>query len=109
MIKRETYKHETPAILWSVELPEGASKGRPLAAYDEQGNSHDWDSWALEGNTLFVNFGIDPVAGELEYEYQVEGSGDGSVIIDDGANQVHITINQYGGGSSTTPTFPESN
>lgn len=103
IIKRETHKQVDPLILWDITLPEGASKGRPLAAYDENGNSHEWDSWALEANHLFINFGIDPVAGELEYEYQVEG--DEPIVIGHDGNNVTITVNQYGGAASTPAVF----
>lgn len=106
MIKRGTYKvpAESPQALWEVTLPQGASKGRPLAAYDHQGSSHPWDSWEFEDGVLRVSFGVDPLAGELEYEYQLEGSD--TVVVDTSGNQVSITINQYGGGPST-PTFPQ--
>lgn len=104
MIKRGLHPQTTAASVWAIDMPEGAMKGRPLAAYDTNGNSLEIDSWALENNVLSINFGIDPVAGELEYEYQVEGSD--QVVVDTNGNQVSITINQYGGGPSTG-TFPE--
>lgn len=106
MIKRGTFRQEVPKALWEViDLPQGANKVRPLAAYDANGDSHDWDSWEFQNDILRVSFGVDAIAGELEYEYQVEG--DDKVIVDSNGNQVSITINQYGGGSSTTPTFPQ--
>lgn len=108
MIKRGTFKlpAESAAVLWIITPPQGAKKVRPLAAYDLSGDSHDWDSWEFEDGVLKVSFGVDAVAGELEYEYQLDG--DDSVIVDSNGNQVSITINQYGGGPST-PTFPEGN
>lgn len=101
MIKRGSFmvKPEDAAILWNVELPTGATKARPLAAYDSTGDSHEIDSWSLVDNHLLVNFGIDPIAGELEYEYQLEGND--PIVIDGNGNSVSITINQYGGGAST--------
>lgn len=104
MIKRGVHPQADLANVWSVGMPDRSAKGRPLAAYDVNGNSLEIDSWSLEDNVLHVNFGIDPVAGELEYEYQVEG--DDQVVVDTSGNSVSITINQYGGGGSTTPTFP---
>lgn len=100
MIKRGTFTKDVPGSIWEVsELPQGASKVRPLAVYDVNGDSHDWDSWEFQEEVLRISFGVDPVAGELEYEYQVEG--DDPIIIDGNGNQVSITINQYGGGSPT--------
>lgn len=107
MIKRDTYIQENPAIVWAITAPEGASKVRPLAAYESNGDSREIDSWAFEGGVLHVNFGIDPVAGSLEYEYQMEGND--QVVVSSNGNQVSITINQYGGGTQSTPTFPEGN
>lgn len=91
MIKRTTYKQVEPEVVWAVTLPEGAVKGRPLAAYGDDGNSKEIDSWALEDNILYVNFGIDPVNGELEYEYQVE---DDSIVIEGNGGIINVTINQ---------------
>lgn len=104
MIKRGTHPQESPMSVWDVTVPEKATKVRPLAAYGINGNSLEIDSWAFDDGQLHVNFGIDPVAGELEYEYQVEGSD--QVVVDSNGNQVSITINQYGGGGSTS-TFPQ--
>lgn len=106
MIKRGTYPQTTPVNVWDVPVPEGAKKVRPLAAYGSNGDSLEIDSWSFEQGVLHVNFGIDPVTGELEYEYQLDGND--SVIVDSNGNQVSITINQYGGGDSSTPSFPES-
>ncbi|AHK11862.1 hypothetical protein CHOED_02 [Vibrio phage CHOED] len=99
MIKRGLHPQTTALNVWSVGMPDGSRKGRPLAAYDTNGDSLEIDSWSLENDVLHVNFGIDPVAGELEYEYQVEGNE--NVVVDTSGNQVSITINQYGGGAST--------
>lgn len=107
MIKRGTLKQAVPSSLWEVlDFPQGAKKVRPLAAYDADGDSHDWDSWEFQDGKLRVSFGVDPLAGELEYEYQVEGND--QVVVDSNGNQVSITINQYGGGSQSTPSFPQS-
>lgn len=93
MIKRDTHKQEVAKVVWNIVIPEGASKGRPLAAYGDDGNSKEIDSWSFDDGVLHVNFGIDPVVGELEYEYQIEGdepvvvSGDGGVV------NVYVTQN----------------
>jgi hypothetical protein len=107
MIKRESFKvkPEDANILWDVELPTGATKARPLAAYGPNGDSYEIDSWSFINGHLIVNFGIDPVSGELEYEYQV--TGEDQIVVDTSGNTVSITINQYGGGSQSTPSFPE--
>lgn len=106
MIKRGSFvvKPEEAKSLWTIPVPQGSMKVRPLAAYDADGSSHDWDSWEFENDILSVSFGVDPVAGELEYEYQLDGND--QVIVDSSGNSVSITINQYGGGPST-PTFPQ--
>lgn len=104
MIKRGSFTQESPNIMWILTVPDGGSKARPLAAYDSSGDSLEIDSWSFSNGKLNVNFGIDPVTGVLEYEYQV--NGDDTVVVDSNGNQVSITINQYGGGQSSTPTFP---
>lgn len=95
MIKRTNYKQETAETTWNVQLPEGATKGRPLAAYDAAGNSMEIDNWAFgsDDRILHVNFGIDPVAGELEYEYSINES---QPIHEEDKPLVSIT-NNYGG------------
>lgn len=102
MIKRGTLTVSDPLPLWEVTLPQGASKGRPLAAYYANGDSHDWDSWDYRDGILMVSFGVDPVAGELEYEYQVEGD---DIVIGQDGNNVTITVNQYGGVVSDPTPF----
>lgn len=92
MIKRETLKVTTPQSNWEVMLPQGAYKARPLAAYDVNGDSHQWDSWSYIDNRLLVSFGVDTVAGELEYEYQI----DKTVVEDKDKPLVNIEAN-YGG------------
>lgn len=92
MIRRDTFVQATPQTVWQVTPPTGSKKGRPLAAYDADGNSIEWDSWQFEDGTLHVSFGIDQNAGELEFEYQddeqpVTVSSDGGVV--------NITVNQY--------------
>lgn len=73
MIKRDVFKQNTPSATWSVQVPVGGTKGRPLAAYGLDGSSIEMDSWSFDANgALHVNFGIDPVAGELVYEYQTQ-------------------------------------
>lgn len=93
MIKRDTHKQEVEKVVWKVMLPEGASKGRPLAAYGSDGNSKEIDSWEFKDGILHVNFGIDPVIGELEYEYQVEDDGPIVVTGDGGIVNVYVTQN----------------
>lgn len=96
MIKRDTLVQSTPSTLWHIATPDGSYKGRPLAAYDADGNSLEMDSWQYENNVLTVNFGIDPVAGELEYEYQDDTTDSTTTtVIDDNGNVVNVTINQY--------------
>lgn len=71
MIKRDIFTQTTPATSWEVAFMEqDAHMGRALAAYDVNGNSLTWDSWEFKDGKLMVNFGIDPVAGTLSYEYQ---------------------------------------
>lgn len=96
MIKRDTLVQATTDTVWQVTVPDGAFKGRPLAAYDANGDSIEWDSWQFDAGVLRVNFGIDPVVGELEYEYQgdTQPITDTSVITSDGG-VVNITVNQY--------------
>lgn len=102
MIKRGTFPQSDLSSLWEVTvLPEGASKVRPLAVYDENGDSHSWDSWEFQGGILRVSFGVDPVMGTLEYEYQV--SGVDPVTISQDGNDVTITVNQYSGGAVSDP------
>lgn len=95
MIKRGTFlvKPEDSSIIWNITVPEGSTKVRPLAAYDSTGDSHEIDSWSFEEGHLLVNFGIDPISGELEYEYQVET--DDPVVIqgDGGIINIHVTQN----------------
>lgn len=99
MIKRGTHVQGVAASIWEVtNLPEGATKGRPLAAYDVNGNSIEIDSWEYSGGTLQVSFGIDPVAGELEYEYQVMGD---DVIINGNGGVINVTINQNNNGNNS--------
>ncbi|WRQ13109.1 hypothetical protein [Vibrio phage vB_VpM-pA2SJ1] len=78
MIDRDILKVTQAKAVWTVVIPESATKGRPLAAYDANGNSIDWDSWDFDQatRTLNVRFGVDPVAGELEYEFQLPSSGE---------------------------------
>lgn len=99
MINRGTFTQIASSAVWVVDFQAEWSKGRPLAAYDADGNSLEIDSWVFEDNKLKVNFGIDPVLGSLEYEYQLEGES--NVVVDSVGNQATITINQYGGGAST--------
>lgn len=94
MIKRETFKQETPEVVWNVSVPEGAYKARPLAAYGSDGNSKEIDSWSFEDGILHVNFGIDPASGELEYEYLISGTHQPIPEVD--KPLVNIT-NNYGG------------
>ncbi|WPH64041.1 hypothetical protein vBVpP1_40 [Vibrio phage vB_VpP_1] len=90
MIKRGSFTQSTAASVWEVSnLPEGAKKARPLAVYDENGNSHEIDSWEFQGGVLRVSFGIDPVIGELEYEYQIEGEDPTTVEGSGGVINVH--------------------
>ncbi len=107
IIKRSshTQKEELKSNIWEVSIPEGGIRGRPLGAYDGNGNSLEVDSWSLEEGVLKVNFGIDPVFGVLEYEYQIEGNDPISVSGDGGV--MNITINQNNSGAAKTPiTFP---
>lgn len=93
MIKRGTHNSDVPSSLWEVSIfPVGAIKVRPLAVYDENGNSHTWDSWEFQDGVLRVSFGVDPVMGELEYEYQVEGED--PVVIEGNGGVINVTINQ---------------
>lgn len=80
-------------------LPEGASKGRPLAAYGADGNSKEIDSWEFKEDVLHVNFGIDPVVGELEYEYQIEG--DEPVVINGDGGVVNVYVTQNNNAKAT--------
>lgn len=94
MIRRGSYTQELAATLWEVsDFPTGASKLRPLAVYDVEGDSHTWDSWEFQGGVLRVSFGVDPVAGTLEYEYQTEGA-DPVVIEGSNGGTVSVVINQ---------------
>lgn len=101
MIKRDNHKQEVAKVVWKVMLPEGSHKGRPLAAYGEDGNSLEIDSWAFEDGVLHVNFGIDPMKGELEYEYQIKGDEPVVVSGDSGVVNVYVTQN------NTRPSEPQ--
>lgn len=102
MIKRNTFKQPVPIVTWAVQLPQGATKGRPLAAYKADGSSIEIDSWTFnEQGVLQVNFGIDPVSGDLEYEYQMQEP------VVDPTNKPLVNIeNNYGGVSVGTGNFP---
>lgn len=106
MIKRGTYTVDeaSPTSTILVLAPTGATKLRPLAFYDIDGNSHEWDSWDLVNGLMKVSFGVDLVSGDLEYEYQVEG--DDPIVVDGDGNQVSIVINQYGGVATDPVSFP---
>lgn len=93
MIKRDNHQQEVAKVVWKINIPEGGKKGRPLAAYGSNGNSLELDSWAFEEGILHVNFGIDPVVGELEYEYQTEGDDPVTVEGDGGSVYVYVTQN----------------
>lgn len=93
MIKRGSHSQSVAKIVWKIQIPEGASKGRPLAAYGEDGNSLEIDSWSFENGAIHVNFGIDPVVGSLEYEYQIEGDDPVVVSGDGGIVNVYVTQN----------------
>lgn len=97
MIKRDTLKQQDPVTLWQVSTPAGGRKGRPLAAYGTNGNSLEWDSWQYENGVLSVNFGIDPVSGELEFEYQNDQPEPVTITGDGGT--VNITVNQNNAGA----------
>lgn len=75
---------------------------RPLAAYDVDGNSLQWDSWEFLDGNLSVNFGIDTHDGKLRYEYitDVAADGDGTTVMGEGG-QIHVTVHQYNGGGSS--------
>lgn len=103
MIKRDTHKQEISSVVWVIEIPEGATKGRPLAAYNESGNSIQIDSWSLENQILTVNFGIDPVSGELLYEYQIEGEDRQDLVVNGNGGSIHVTINQHNCGKESQP------
>lgn len=94
MIKRETFVQKEPNSMWDVTVPEEGYKARPLAAYTPNGNSKEIDSWFFENGLLHVSFGIDVAAGELEYEYQVDGKDTVTTLEHDG-NQVSIVIHQH--------------
>lgn len=100
MIKRDTLQQQTAATLWQVSTPDGSRKGRPLAAYDDDGNSLEWDSWQYEDGVISVNFGIDPVSGELEYEYQNDHTEPVTISGDGGT--VNITIHQNNAGAAVS-------
>lgn len=102
MIKRNTFKQNTASAAWNLQVPAGATKARPLAAYAPDGSSIEIDSWAFGSNgILSINFGIDPVQGELEYEYQVVDS------VASESNKPLVNIeNNYGGVNVGTGTFP---
>lgn len=96
MIKRDTLIQGSSATVWQVPIPDGSRKGRPLAAYDSDGNSLEWDSWQFDNGVLFVNFGIDPVTGELEYEYQNDEQTTVTTVEGEGG-VINVTINQHNG------------
>ncbi|ARM71073.1 hypothetical protein pVco7_gp085 [Vibrio phage pVco-7] len=100
MIKRNTYIQEEEKVVWKIILPEGASKGRPLAAYGGDGNSKEIDSWEFKDGTLHVNFGIDPIVGELEYEYQIEG--DEPIVVDGEGGTINVYVTQHNSSNSTS-------
>lgn len=92
MIKRGTHVQINSTPIWVVDnLPEGARKARPLAVYDAAGNSLEIDSWEYQDGVLRVSFGIDPVVGELGYEYQTEGD---DIVINGNGGVINVTINQ---------------
>ena len=102
MIKRHIHVQSTAAALWAVPMGSPTWKrARPLAAYMTNGDSIEIDSWEFENGVLKVNFGLDPVAGELDFEYQV--AGDDPVVIEGNGGVVNITVNQHNGGVATQP------
>lgn len=105
MIKRGVHNQQTPVSLWQVPFPSDWHEGRVLSAFDENGDSLQWERAWFDDNILFVDFGVDDHIGKLHYEYTIEGES--PVVIDDGnGNQVHITINQYGGVATDPVSFP---
>lgn len=94
VIKRGTYVQDVAASIWEVTVPSGGVKGRPLAAYDSQDDSHEIDSWSFVDGILRVSFGVDSFTGTLEYEYQVEETNTPTTITGDGG-VVNVTVHQY--------------
>ncbi len=70
MIKRDTLKILTPSDVWSVSLPEGASKVRILGLWDTEGNKIVSDSEVVNNKTITVNLGLDTKDGDMDYEYE---------------------------------------
>ena len=97
------HKQTTPANTWVVKIPEGASKGRAIAAYGENGDQVHWDFATFASGEIVVNFGVDPIIGELEYTFHAEDSDvdtdKPSVSYDDG--KIVITINNTNNGGTT--------
>ncbi len=100
MIRRGEFIQTENLALWSVTFKKGQSEGRALAAYDEQGNSLDWErSWYQEGK-LYVDFGVDSHIGKLKYEYVTSESQD---AINGTGGVINVNINQYNGGLADDP------
>lgn len=92
MIKRSKHIQNDPLAKWEITLPESNGKeARALAAYDSEGKTILWDSAVFDGSKLIVDFGIDPVSGSLNYEYESQEQ-EGS----NGSPLVNIN-NNYGG------------
>lgn len=104
MIKRGVHNQQTPVSLWQVPFPVEWSEGRVLSAFDENGDSLQWERTWFDDNILFVDFGVDDHIGKLHYEYSMEGND--AVVVDGNGNQVSITINQYGGVATDPVSFP---
>lgn len=94
IVKQQTHVVDTPSAIWVVDIPEGGSMARPLAAYDMNGNSIDIDSWDFQNGQLHVAFGIDTHTGRLRYEWLEQGNGDDVTIKGDGGT-INITVHQY--------------
>ncbi len=96
MIKRATHEQTSKASVWRVKLEKGQSKGRALAAYNEFGDSLQWDDVKFKDGELHVIFGIDEHIGILDYEYEEEGPNDPVVVEGEGGViQVYITQHNY--------------
>lgn len=95
MIKREIKEITSRSSIWEVKVPEGAVRGRAIAAYDELGNSLDWEGEPVfKDGVISVTFGFDEHIGVLDYEYEIKGSEDPIVVEGKGGN-VSVVVNQY--------------
>ncbi len=109
MRKQTEFIQTEDLTIWEVPFKQGQSEGRAIAAFDQDGNSLDWERAWFENGVLRVDFGIDKHTGKLIYDFTVEGEKEQDTSV---GNDININggtingpiINTYHGGQIGTPT-----